>query len=221
MAFGMVLDCATSNPMKEKGAIVLCGGRSTRMGTDKASLPIGDETMLARTVRLLTNIVLADQIVVVAAADQQVGSIPDAVRVVVDARPNRGPLEGLAAGLRSCQAELNFVTSCDAPLLVPEFVDRLFARIDDCDCVVPSDQDRQYVLSAVYRRSVLGAVEQMLENDDLRMRRLIEKVNCRTIDVEQFRDVDPQLLTLENVNSPEDFHRIVRFAAEIDAAKGR
>src|SRR5215471_18687494 len=110
--------------MKAAG-IVLCGGRSTRMGSSKALLPFGPETMLQRVVRLLGTIV--SQLVVVAAPEQELPELPAAVTITRDERTGRGPLEGLRAGLRALPSgiEIAYVTSCDVPLLMPEFVRRM------------------------------------------------------------------------------------------------
>src|SRR5262245_8583674 len=99
--------------------VVLCGGKSTRMGTSKALLQFGPETMLQRVVRLLSEVV--PTIVVVAAAGQDLPDLPRHVTITRDEHEGRGPLEGLRAGLNalSSGAERAYVTSCDVPLLVP------------------------------------------------------------------------------------------------------
>lgn len=79
---------------------MLCGGRSTRMGRDKATLPFGDECMLQRVVRLLTEVVDPGHMVVVAASRQTLPSLPQGICITRDEHEARGPLEGLAAGLR-------------------------------------------------------------------------------------------------------------------------
>jgi molybdopterin-guanine dinucleotide biosynthesis protein A len=79
------------------GGIVLCGGKSSRMGTSKALLPFGSETMLQRVVRLLGEVVAP--IVVVAAVDQALPALPQGTIVTRDEHEGRGPLEGLRAGL--------------------------------------------------------------------------------------------------------------------------
>ncbi len=84
------------------GGIVLCGGKSTRMGTAKALLPFGPETMLQRVVRLLGTVV--SPIVAVAAVDQRCPSCRAGVIVTRDEREGRGPLEGLRAGLKALPA---------------------------------------------------------------------------------------------------------------------
>src|SRR5579863_9982051 len=95
------------------GGIVLCGGRSTRMGLPKATLPFGPETMLQRVVRLLGTAV--SPIVAVAAREQVLPELPESVIVTRDEREQRGPLEGLRAGLRALPSSIGvaYVTSCD------------------------------------------------------------------------------------------------------------
>src|SRR5947208_596312 len=105
--------------------VVLCGGRSSRMGTAKALLPFGPELMLQRVVRLVGEVV--GPIVVVAAPGQELPPLGDEVTIVRDRRENHGPLEGLAVGLAALPAAITaaYVTSCDVPLLRPAFVRRM------------------------------------------------------------------------------------------------
>src|SRR3954471_21362428 len=83
------------------GAVILCGGKSSRMGQDKAALPFGPETMLQRVARLISEVVDPKNLVVVAEADQSLPVLPVGVTVAHDSRQFRGPLEGLATGLRA------------------------------------------------------------------------------------------------------------------------
>ena len=105
--------------------IVLCGGRSSRMGTPKAWLPFGGELMLPRVVRILGEAV--GPVVVVAAPGQDVPPLPAGVRIVRDDVEGRGPLGGLAAGLAALEgvADAVYLSSCDVPLLTPAFVARV------------------------------------------------------------------------------------------------
>src|SRR4051812_49455108 len=111
------------------GGIVVCGGKSTRMGAPKATLPFGPETMLQRVVRLLATTVAP--IVVVAAREQSLPSLAEPVIVARDERDERGPLEALRAGLKALPESISaaYVTSCDVPLLVPAFVERMIALL--------------------------------------------------------------------------------------------
>src|SRR3954464_8854944 len=86
------------------GGIVVCGGRSTRMGSSKALLPFGPETMLQRVVRLLGTVV--SPLVVVAAPEQALPELPASVSITRDEREGRGPLEGLRAGLKALRPDV-------------------------------------------------------------------------------------------------------------------
>jgi molybdopterin-guanine dinucleotide biosynthesis protein A len=189
------------------GAIILCGGKSSRMGQDKATLPFGPECMLQRVVRLISEVVPASNIVVVAAAQQTLPPLPPVVRVTHDEQQDRGPLEGLAAGLRCLGGEVDavYVTSCDVPLLVPAFVTQIFDKLRDYDIAVPYDQERLHPLAAVYRSKVLPQIEQLLHQDQLRVRLLFDSVSTNKVATEELRSVDPTLATLLNLNHPEDY----------------
>src|SRR4051794_36758537 len=150
------------------GGIVLCGGRSTRMGVPKATLPFGPETMLQRVVRLLGTVV--DPMVVVAARDQVLPALPDRVRTTHDEREQKGPLEGLRAGLAALPSSVDaaYVTSCDVPLLVPGFAERMIELLGDHDIAVMEIDGFPHPLSAVYRRGTLPLIEGLLNEDRLR-----------------------------------------------------
>ena len=192
--------------MKAAG-IVLCGGRSTRMASPKAMLPFGSETMLQRVVRLLGSVV--SPIVVVAAADQPLPSLPDSAILTRDERPDRGPLEGLRAGLKALPstADAAYVTSCDVPLLVPEFVVRMLELADGYDAAVVEIDGFAHPLSAVYRRSTLSHVESLLAQDRRRPVYLFDAVRTRRVSQDEMKAVDPDLLTLRNLNTPEDYRQ--------------
>ena len=198
----------------ERGAIILCGGKSTRMGRDKATLPFGNETMLQRVVRLLTAVIHPERIVIVAAEDQALPELPAGVTITRDQHPARGPLEGLAAGLRALPETVDaaYVTSCDVPLLQPAVVDLLFDSLGDQWIAVPRDAEFHHPLAAVYRRSVQSVVENLLAADKLRPRFLFDEVPTREIPVEMLRAVDPELKTLANLNHPEEYQRALKDA---------
>jgi molybdopterin-guanine dinucleotide biosynthesis protein A len=188
------------------GGIVLCGGKSTRMGTSKALLPFGPETMLQRVVRLLRDVV--SPIVVVAASGQDLPELPPSVIVTRDERPGRGPLEGLRAGLAALPLSVDaaYVTSCDVPLLVPGFVRQMFELADGYDIAVMEIDGFPHPLSGVYRRSTLPDVEGLLSEDRLRPVFLFDAVRTRRVSPAEMT-ADADLKTLRNLNTPEDYQR--------------
>jgi molybdopterin-guanine dinucleotide biosynthesis protein A len=187
------------------GGIVLCGGRSTRMGAPKATLPFGPETMLQRVVRLLGTVVAP--IVVVAAREQMLPELPDDAIITRDEREQRGPLEGLRAGLRALpdSVDIAYVTSCDVPLLVPGFVTRVIELLGDHDIAVMEIDGFAHPLSAVYRRTTLPHVESLLAQDKLRPVFLFDAVRTRRVQPAEMTSVDPLLYTLRNLNTREDY----------------
>jgi molybdopterin-guanine dinucleotide biosynthesis protein A len=192
------------------GGIVLCGGKSTRMGSSKALLAFGDETMLQRVVRLLATVV--SPIVVVAASQQALPELPAGVIVARDEQEGRGPLEGLRAGLKALPASIDaaYVTSCDVPLLVPAFARRMIDRLGNHDIAVMEIDGFPHPLSAVYRRSALPHVEELLARDRLRPVFLFDAVRTRRVTPEEMAAVDPELLTLRNLNTRDDYEQALR-----------
>ena len=189
-------------------AVILCGGASRRMGRPKAWLPFGDERMLERVVRLAGTV--ARPIVVVAAADQMLPELRVDVAVVRDPVPGRGPLQGLAAGLGALadSVELVYATATDVPFLEPRWIGRLVELSDGYDLVIPFVGGYQHPLAALYRRhTVLPAIEGLLSEDRLRLSILVDAVRTRVVDESEMKSVDPELQTLRNLNSPEDYAR--------------
>jgi molybdenum cofactor guanylyltransferase len=194
------------------GGIVLCGGKSTRMGSSKALLPFGRETMLQRVVRLLGDVV--SPIVVVAAVDQELPPLPPTTLVTSDEREARGPLEGLRAGLKALPENVHaaYVTSCDVPLLVPGFVRTLIELATDHDIAVMEIDGFAHPLSAVYHRRTLPHVEALLAADRLRPAFLFERVDTRRVKTAEVAAADPDLRTLWNLNSRDDYEKALAVA---------
>lgn len=183
--------------------IVLCGGASSRMGTPKATLPVGDEVLLQRVVRTLAAAV--GPVVVVAAPGQ---ALPDCgVPVVFDACPGRGPLEGISAGLATVSeiADAAFVSAVDAVLLREAFVRRVVERLGDAAVAVPATGGFPHPLAAVYRVEVLPTIRERLANGRLAVKELLARVPTRFLAASDFVDVDPDLASLRTANTPEEF----------------
>jgi molybdenum cofactor guanylyltransferase len=200
--------------MKTAG-IVLCGGQSKRMGRPKAFLPFAGEIMLPRVVRLLSEAV--SPVVVVAAPDQEVPPLPPGVGIVRDEEKGRGPLQGLAAGLKALQgqAEAVYLSSCDVPFPRPGFVRRLLDLLGEHSICVPHVGAYHHPLAAVYRLDVIAAVERLLKENRLRAVCLFEEVPTRIVTAAELADVDPDFQTLRNLNTPEEYETALREADQV------
>lgn len=192
--------------------LILAGGKSSRMGQSKAMLPFGSETLLARTVRIVSSV--ASPVVVVAARDQQLPVLPGEVQVVYDQHEGRGPLEGLAAGLKALQGKADrvYASGCDVPLLSPAFIRRVVEQLGDHDAAVPQIEGRLHPLAAVYRLGVLTQVEGMLAQNRLKTVSLFDRIKTRVLGPEDFAEIDPEFRSLLNTNEPHDYQRALELA---------
>lgn len=179
--------------------IVLAGGQSRRMGTDKARLPARTTTLVQRIIDRLSPVV--DQVIVAG------GSFPDlnGVRAVADDRPGAGPLAGIAAGLRALPGEVGWVVACDLPDVDPRVGELLFGLAADVDAAVPRPGTQPEALCAVYRRRLVPRIEGLLAAGEHRVTALLGESNVRYVDAAELRMVDPELRSFRNLNTPEEY----------------
>jgi molybdenum cofactor guanylyltransferase len=188
-------------PLNNATAVILTGGKSSRMGRPKALLPFDDEPLIAHIVRALQH--FFPDIVVVAAPDQELPQLP--ATLVRDEVPFQGPVGGIFYGLKAAGGEFCFVTSCDAAFLNYSLILNLLSQISNYDVVVPFWENRFQPLHAVYRRSVLPLLQAQLERGELRPIFLYDKVRTRKIGEEEIRRFDPEGLSFLNMNTPADY----------------
>lgn len=188
-------------------AIVLCGGRSSRMGRDKAALPFGSDTLLTRAVRAV-HAVTGDVVVV----GDTLQAMPEGVRIVRDPVAGLGPLAGLATGLASVTAARALLVACDMPLLVPALLQRLLDLAGDADACVPLVDDSAMTTCAVYATRVLPRVQAQLATDTRSLRAMIDGLSVRWVTTDQLGDVDPELLSFWDCDTPERYHAALRRA---------
>ena len=198
------------------GGIVLCGGRSSRMGRPKAWLPFGDELMLQRVVRVLREVV--DPVVVVAAPGQDVPPLPPDVEIVRDEVEGKGPLGGLAAGLAALEgkADAAYLSSCDVPFLKPEFVRRVDLRLLRQPAYPVLPVPRGGGISATrsrpsYRSTVLFRTSANCSPPTACGRcSSSTRVPTRVIEPHELADVDPEFASLRNLNTPDEYEAALR-----------
>jgi molybdenum cofactor guanylyltransferase len=192
-------------------AVVLTGGKSSRMGRAKALLPFDGEPLIVHIVRALAQR-FAD-VVVVAAPGQDLPELP--VTLIRDDVAYQGPVGGICYGLQAAHREVCFVTSCDAPFLNFSLISYLLAQIVDYDVVVPYWQERLQPLHAVYRRSVAPLLQEQLERGELRPILLYPKVRTCEVGADDIRRFDPQGFSFRNMNMPEDYQAALALWQEL------
>jgi molybdopterin-guanine dinucleotide biosynthesis protein A len=183
------------------------------MGQPKAALDWHGQPLLARVAGVLA-CTLDGPIVVVRAPGQELPSLPAGVELAEDAREGRGPLEGIASGLRAIgdRADRAYVSSTDVPLLQGTFVTRVADGLDDgTDAAVPRVGGHAHPLAAVYRTALLPRIEASLERDRLRVSTFLEGIDVRWLDADwlladpALAAADPELDSLRNLNEPADY----------------
>jgi molybdopterin-guanine dinucleotide biosynthesis protein A len=197
--------------MASGGAIVLAGGRSERMGQDKALLRTNGMTLLETVVATLRPLV--GEIVIVAdRADRY--DLPDC-RMVGDAYPNTGPLGGILTGLNALGAGDHLAVACDMPSLQPAVLRLLLDSAGpEWDVVVPEVDGRMEPLCAVYSARAIPALQAFLDSGGRALHRALQaEVRTRRIPENALRHVDPSLLTFTNLNTPDDLERLQRSEA--------
>ena len=198
------------------GAILLLGGRSSRMGAAKADLDWHGTPLSAHMAGILRAAV-DGPVVAVAQPDAPAPALPPGIELVRDAAPDEGPLRGLEAGLAALagRAERALVVAVDLPLLAPDLARGLLAALDDAhDAAVPVIGGRRQPLAAAYRVAILPAVRDLLERGERSVTALTEAVPTRLLDEAALRALpgvaaaDPDLRSLTGANTPEEWARL-------------
>jgi molybdopterin-guanine dinucleotide biosynthesis protein A len=181
------------------------------MGRDKALLEVGGRSMLERAVSSLLAVTRRVRIVGrpcgLATPRGPLESLPDA-------KPGLGPLSGIHAALQAAEADAVLVLACDLPLVTPAFLRGLVeALIPEVEAVVPRPASGTVPVCAVYRRSCLPALEARIEKRHLSARGFAESLRARFLDEAALELLDPAKACLVNVNTPEEYDRVLRQAS--------
>ncbi len=182
-------------------AFILAGGKSSRMGSDKAMLSFGGRTLLERA-REQARTVTED--VRIVGSKQKYG--PDAIE---DIYPDRGPLGGIHAALTSSAAELNMVLSVDTPFVTPEFLRFLVSEAErsGTTVTVPYVSERFQPLCAVYRREFLTVADPALRTGKNKIGPLFCHTTVRRIDEAELQRLAFDARMFDNLNTPGDLAR--------------
>ncbi len=191
--------------IRDTSAVVLAGGASRRMGRDKRLLPWGaDASGQPRT--LLQSVIdklaaVADDVIVVANDRPEVTG----GRVVPDAIPGSGSLGGILSGIEAARHARVFVTAADMPFLDAALVRDLLSRLEGHDAVVPIVGGRPEPLHAVYGPAVATAARRQIARGQLKIALAFEGLDVVRVPEAELRQLDPNLRSFRNVNTPEDY----------------
>jgi len=183
---------------------VQAGGKSSRMGEDKALVHLAGITLIERVLARIDG--LADEILITTNRPETLTHLN--LRMVGDELPGAGALHGLKTALDAARGEIILVLSCDTPFVSRELLEHLLSRAHAADAIVPKHGDKYEPLQAVYNRTIcLPAVEAALVSGERRMISFYPQVHVLPIEEPILGELDPSGLSFFNVNTAEDLER--------------
>jgi molybdopterin-guanine dinucleotide biosynthesis protein A len=204
------------SPAFQAAAIVLAGGKSTRLGRDKAGEPLLGVPLLQRVLDRFEGLV-TERVVVKARGQTLPPLTTEGVQVVDDLYPGTGPLGGVYTGLSAIASPFALATGCDMPMLQPLLLAEMLRLAPGRDAVVPVYEGVPQPLCAVYAHACLGPMRRRLEAGALRLASVLESLQPLYLQPAEWRDFDPAGVSFLNVNSEEALKR----AAELLAGAGQ
>lgn len=185
-------------------AVILAGGTSSRMGSNKALVPVDGTPQIEKIYRTVAR--LFRKVILVTNTPEEYAFLP--CPMVADRYPGAGPMAGLHAGLMASSENRIFMTACDTPFLNPDVI-RVICAVDGAyDAVVPLSASGKEPLQALYGRSCLAFVEQALEQGDGKLLNLLDRVRTRLITPEELASIPGADLSFCNMNTPEEYKRL-------------
>lgn len=195
--------------MLNAAAVILAGGRSTRMGTDKALVTVGENKMLDGTVRSLAG--LFPEVII--SANNELYCRPG-IRTVPDIFPARGPLGGIHAGLAASGYQTGFFVACDMPFIEVNLITYMITLAEGYDAVVPRLGEYYQPLFAVYSKKCLPAIEELLKEGRNKIISFYTSVQTRFVGIDEIRRYGEPNRIFFNVNTPYDLDIARILAAE-------
>ncbi|QIA09745.1 molybdenum cofactor guanylyltransferase [Draconibacterium halophilum] len=177
--------------------IILAGGKSKRMGTDKALLELDGQTLLERAIELCKPI--SSELLI---SSNHQSHTTFGYPVIEDEIKNCGPMGGISSGLKQSKSDWNLVLSVDAAFVDSNFLKFLLANTGDFDAVIPFTEKGAEPLIALYNKSILPAMGNRLQSDDYRMQNLLKESKTNWLDAGELQVENKRLFT--NLNRPED-----------------
>ncbi len=184
-------------------AIILAGGKSQRMGTNKAFLRYGDKTFIEHQILTLSKIFGE----IILSANDAVAYAGLKLPIVSDVIAGKGPLGGICAGLKHAISQHAFVIACDMPFVNEGLILYLKNQINDYDVVVPQTKRGLEPMHAFYSRNCIQPMYRCLEEGRLRIVDFFSEVKVKVVSEKDFAGLDAALQSLVNLNTPEEYKR--------------
>jgi molybdopterin-guanine dinucleotide biosynthesis protein A len=181
--------------------VILAGGKSSRMGQNKALMSLGGKRLVDRVVGVMRSVF--DDLLMVTNTPGVYADL--GLPMVRDVWPEKGSLGGVYSAIYHVATPYCLVVACDMPFLQTAVLRYLITQINDHDVVVPDVLGELQTLHAIYSKACLQPIERRLEMHRLRIIGFFPDVRVRTVTASELEPYDPALLAFQNLNTPEEF----------------
>jgi len=190
--------------IKNVTGVILAGGKSTRMGSDKALLPYRGGRFIEAIYRLFADIF--DEVILVTNSPDQYDFLP--CSKVQDILKDMGVLAGIHSGLYHSSSPAIFAVACDMPYLVEGLIRHMASRADAGGVLIPEGPDGLEPLHAVYGKGCLSAMETTLLSGQRRIVSFFDRTDVNRMNLEQVAIFDPAFVSFININTPTDYYEL-------------
>ena len=180
--------------------IVLAGGKSNRYGRNKALVEMDGIRLIERVIGVVEPIFEHLLIITNTPQDYAYLKLP----MVEDLIKGLGPLGGIFTGLQTISDEAGFFVACDMPFVNAELIHHMADVMGDFDAVVPKVDWKIETLHAIYTKSCIPAIKELIDNRDYQIFNFFQKVRVRYLNENEIRGFDPELRSFFNINRPEE-----------------
>jgi molybdopterin-guanine dinucleotide biosynthesis protein A len=191
---------------KKITGIILSGGKSIRMGENKAFIQIEGVPIIRRIYDLFKQLF---QEVIIVTDQKDLFSNFDS-RICSDLIPGKGALGGLYTGIFFSSFQHSFCVACDMPFIRKSLVQYLIENIDDADVIVPRTKDGLQPLHAIYSKHCIDPIRKLIDAGRSKIIDLYCQVNVKIVDEKDFLCLDPGRESFINVNTPEELLSVRR-----------
>ena len=202
----------------QRSALILAGGKGTRLGErEKALLTCDGRTLLDKTIEVLNSVV--DEVIVSVRDHRQQEAFSKYVRdvrLLCDVHQGKGPLGGMLEGMREASGEYVFVVACDMPFIRSDVIDFLFNEAVGHDAAIPMwNNGRKEPLHSVYNRErFVPAIEKSIQQDEYRVMAAVSQLHdIRFITMDRIQFIDEELVSFTNINTAADLEQIIQRGA--------
>ncbi len=188
-------------------ALILAGGKSSRLSRDKAMIELGGMPLVVRAAKTAGRVF--ENVLVSGPKDLS----STGLLVVEDEYRGMGPMAGMLSGLKKAKTPWIFVMPCDSPFIPESFFRGMAAMAHDCEVVVPTHGGLYEPLHAMYAKGCAPVMEELLRSGEGQIIKVYPRVRTREVDTELVQRWDPSGMAFMNINTTEDLDKARRIIA--------